>query len=86
MFYKNIGNFPKTFHGITFNPGDIKESPHYINDISMIITEKPKEQTAPITKPSKSSSKQDTKASKEAKVDAPEDNSKGGNDNGTDHD
>lgn len=29
--YKNIGTVTKTFHGVTFEPGDIKEVSAYIN-------------------------------------------------------
>jgi hypothetical protein len=33
--YKNIGCSTKTFYGVTFNPGDIKEVPGYINSQGM---------------------------------------------------
>ena len=29
--YKNISCSTKTFYGITFNPGDVKEVPGYVN-------------------------------------------------------
>lgn len=32
MLYKNTSNVKKTFHGVTFKPGEVKESPKYIND------------------------------------------------------
>jgi hypothetical protein len=28
-FYKNVGNYPKTFYGITIEPGETKELPGY---------------------------------------------------------
>lgn len=33
--YKNIGQSTKTFYGVTFKPGDIKEVPGYINGQGM---------------------------------------------------
>lgn len=44
MFYRNISNATKTFYGITFNPGDEKEVPGYINTgdfIAIAPPEKP---------------------------------------------
>lgn len=32
MFYRNTSDVKKTFHGITFKPGEVKDSPGYIND------------------------------------------------------
>lgn len=52
--YKNISGKVLTFHGVTFNPNDIKEVPRYINHLKMIrvketnVTAKPK---AVITSP-----------------------------------
>ena len=44
MIYKNISTFRKTFHGVTFNPGEIKSVPGYINDMSFIrVSSLPKE-------------------------------------------
>jgi len=37
MIYKNISACKKTFYGVVFNPGDIKEVPGYINDRQMIV-------------------------------------------------
>jgi hypothetical protein len=34
--YKNIGCSTKTFYGVTFDPGDIKGVPGYINDRGMV--------------------------------------------------
>lgn len=32
MFYKNVSTVPKTFQGVRFNPGEVKEVSGYIND------------------------------------------------------
>lgn len=37
MFYKNISNAIKTFYGIQIKPGEIKEFPRAVNDISLIV-------------------------------------------------
>lgn len=31
LAYKNLSNTTKTFYGVTFKPGEIKEVPGYIN-------------------------------------------------------
>ena len=36
MFYKNVSYSAKTFHGVTFQPGEIKEVSEYINDVFMV--------------------------------------------------
>lgn len=36
MKYKNIGIAPKTFYGVTFNPGEIRNVPGFINCSSFI--------------------------------------------------
>lgn len=41
MFYKNISTSVKTFHGVTFKPGEIKEVSDYINHRFMILSDKP---------------------------------------------
>lgn len=33
--YKNIGQSTKTFYGVSFKPGDVKEVPGYINSQGM---------------------------------------------------
>ena len=43
MFYKNISYFVKTFHGVTFNPGETKEVADFINHPKMLRVEKPAE-------------------------------------------
>lgn len=39
MFYKNISNSVKTFYGVEFKPGEIKQVPGYINSIWMIVAD-----------------------------------------------
>jgi len=39
MYYKNVSTFTKTFYGVAFAPGEIKEVPGFINDMKMIKTE-----------------------------------------------
>ena len=36
MLYKNLSQISKTFHGVTFNPGETKEVSNYINDPKFI--------------------------------------------------
>lgn len=47
MFYKNLSNSVKTFYGITFKPGDIKEVPGFINNKYMIVVDEPKQPAKP---------------------------------------
>lgn len=37
MRYQNTSNFVKTFHGVTFQPGEIRDVCGNINDPAMII-------------------------------------------------
>lgn len=65
MFYKNTSNAKKTFHGVTFKPGETKSVSGYINDPSFVrAKEMPKEPPKRVdcAKPSsqKSESKNDT--------------------------
>lgn len=41
LTYKNIGASTKTFYGVTFKPGDIKQVKGYINDPAFIRVDKP---------------------------------------------
>lgn len=44
MFYKNTSNCTKTFHGVTFHPGEVKEVFGYINHPKFIsVSSMPKE-------------------------------------------
>lgn len=36
MFYKNVSLSVKTFHGVTFRPGEVKEVGDYINNLFMV--------------------------------------------------
>ena len=42
MFYKNLAYSEKTFYGITFKPGEVKEVPGFINDQYVIAVDAPK--------------------------------------------
>lgn len=77
MFYKNISTSAKTFYGVTFKPGDIKEVDGYINHRFMIPADAPiskesnVQQKPSSEKPKKDVKAEDAKASKEPeKVDA----------------
>ena len=39
MLYKNISCSVKTFYGVTFKPGEVKEVPGYINDTKMVVVD-----------------------------------------------
>ncbi len=58
--YQNLSRVVKTFHGVTFNPGDIKEVPGYINDSKFIKLDK-----MPDKKQDKKSDKKPDTAKKE---------------------
>lgn len=36
MIYRNMSSFSRKFHGITIQPGEVKEFPHIINDPDML--------------------------------------------------
>ena len=40
MIYKNLGHTTRTFHGVTFNPGDTKEVNGYINAKEFVAVDK----------------------------------------------
>lgn len=42
MVYKNISTSRKQFYGVTFNPGETKEVPGYVNDTHMVVSTLPK--------------------------------------------
>ena len=82
LFYKNISRTTKTFHGITFEPGDIKQSPKYINAVGFIrvdpASQEPPKQTEDksadkskpqkdVTKPEKVEPKKENKPKVEPK-------------------
>ncbi len=55
MFYKNLSHSAKTFHGVTFKPGEVKEVDAFINSLFMVPVEAPKQ------KPEKKEEKKETK-------------------------
>lgn len=71
MYYRNISFGTKTFYGVTFQPGDIKEVKAFINDPKMLLMPKDYQPAAPVVKPSKST-KAVTKVNKSAKSDKAE--------------
>lgn len=40
FYYKNVSSSEKTFHGVTFQPGEIKQVNKYINHKWMVLMEK----------------------------------------------
>lgn len=66
MYYKNVSLSVKTFHGVTFKPGETKEVNQYINHKFMILVDKPEIQ--PSTEhTSQQSQKQQKPSSEKAK-------------------
>ena len=83
MFYKNVSHSVKTFYGVTFKPGEIKEVDAYINSRYMIIADgetktesklpqnNTQEQQKPSSeKPKKESEKEKKKEEVESKKDS----------------
>ncbi len=44
LTYKNVSYSTKTFHGVTFKPGEVHQVPNYINDPLMIVVVPPEVQ------------------------------------------
>lgn len=66
MIYKNISNSTKTFHGVTFRPGEIKEVPRCINNRYFIrLNSMPKEPPVSIESPTGKSKRRKTAVSDE---------------------
>lgn len=65
MIYKNLGYTTRTFHGVTFNPGDTKEVNGYINAKEFIAVDKL--DTVSDKKESEKDDKKEDKRSKESK-------------------
>ena len=58
LVYKNISSVTKTFHGVTFRPGEIKQVSNYINDKYFVMyPSMPKEPPKSIEKSKKSVTK-----------------------------
>ena len=73
--YKNVSYTTKTYHGVTFGPGEIHSVPNYINDLSMIIV--PEELVAAEKKKAQKEQTQSATNSKSSK----EENTDGENSN-----
>lgn len=68
MFYKNTSYFEKTFYGVTFKPGEIKEVDRRINDRFMIVVPAPKADNTELQqKPSSEKPKEDSHKSSKSK-------------------
>lgn len=59
MYYKNVSYSVKTFYGVTFEPGEIKNVDRYINNVWLIpVGEQVNEQNTTQKKPSSESKKE----------------------------
>lgn len=76
--YKNCSHSVKTFHGVTFKPGEVKEVPGVINHDSFIKMEKLPDITPSKEPKVKSSINKTTKNSTEIKVDKEKEEKKEG--------
>lgn len=76
MFYKNVSYSDKTFYGLTFKPGEIKEVDKYINHTHMILVDAPeknnKELPQPVQEQQKPSSDKSKKGTEKKNEPAPE--------------
>lgn len=48
LFYKNVSDTVKTFYNVTFNPGETKSVPGYINSLYMIRCDEPVKKAEPV--------------------------------------
>lgn len=70
MYYKNVSSSVKTFHGVTFEPGQTKQVSRYINNKYMILTnDKPIETQKKQQKPSSEKLKDDAQKKDSQKSD-----------------
>ena len=72
IYYKNLSNTVKTFHGVVFAPQAIEGVSGYINDSKMVRVEKPEPKViekpkAEEKKPEKSTAKVEVKSDKDTK-------------------
>ena len=79
MFYKNISIATKTFYGVTFKPGDIKDVPGYINDKGFERCDPPKAAPKSAAKPSAAASKPASQSTKPNKIEKKEESVDGEN-------
>lgn len=75
IYYKNTSSRSLTFYNVTFDPGDIKPVPDYINRSCMVRCDEPK-QTSP--KPKAAAEKHASTKSSDKQIE------QGGNANGSD--
>lgn len=70
MFYKNLAYSEKTFYGVTFKPGEIKEVPGFINDDNFIAVKKPEDKPKEVVaeEPKPASQKKEDKKSEQRKA------------------
>lgn len=86
MLYKNTSSIQKTFHGVTFQPGEIKEVPGYINDKRFVrVAEMPKEPPKRVDSAKSTTSKQE-QPKKDPVKEEPKNNKKEEPVNGTNSD
>ena len=68
MLYKNISLTQKTFHGVTFKPGEVKEVPGYINNRGFIpVDEMPQEPPKRVEHKKSEASKQESSKQESSK-------------------
>lgn len=54
LLYKNVSDSAKTFYGVTFKPGEVKEVPGYVNHRKMIrVDESALPKVTPAAEPKK---------------------------------
>ena len=72
MFYKNVSYTEKTFYGVTFKPGEIKNVPKYINNKWLIRLDDYAASKDSLSQQKPSSDKNKKESIKSEKVDKPE--------------
>lgn len=76
MLYKNISSVTKTFYGVVFKPGAIKEVPGYINDPKFVVQKEAPKQVNKSSRRSSNSKRDETDASGVVEVNSGETDSK----------
>lgn len=74
MKFKNISYSKRTYYGITFNPGEVKDVPGYINDNHFVRVDEGLIDEIATSQPVDN----DSKSSKTAAVNKPKTTTKGG--------
>lgn len=81
MLYKNTSIIQKTFHGVTFKPGEIKDVPGYINNRGFVrVSEMPQEPPKSVEPKKQTASKQES-SKQESKNDKKEESVNGSDSN-----